>query len=112
MIAFNSSGVRPGFSSTSIPRWRKIAAARGSILSAMRTFTGSATACLPCPVEPRPKRFDVRRLDGRPAPNAKARRRIAIRADVVSGAFRVEQLHDGLLPSLVALDVRAVGELQ
>src|SRR5437763_2248296 len=97
MIPFSSSGERPGFSSTSMPRWRKIAAARGSILSAIKTLTGSATGRLPRPVEPRPERFDVRRVDGCPAPDAKAGRRIAIGGDVVGGVLAFEQLANGFL---------------
>ena len=38
MMLFSSSGVLPVISSTSTPRSRKIAAARGSILSEMRTL--------------------------------------------------------------------------
>src|SRR3954453_20023020 len=112
MIAFSSSGERPGFSSTSMPRWRKMAAARGSILSAMRTLTGSATSRLPPPVEPRPERFDVGGVDGRPAPDAQARRRIAIRGDVVGRVFAFEQLADSLLPGAIGVVVGAVCKLQ
>src|SRR5690349_19661783 len=112
MTALSSSGVSPGFSSTSIPRWRKIAAARGSILSAMRTLTGSATALLPRPVEPRAERLDVGRFDGRPAPDPQAGRRIPIGADVVRGVFALEQVAHSLLPRAVAFLVRPVGELQ
>src|SRR5436309_15709225 len=105
MIAFSSSGDRPGFSATSMPRWRKMAAARGSILSAMRTLTGSATHHLPRPVEPRPERFYVGRVYGRAAPDPKARWRIAICGDVVGGILALEQLADGLLPRAVGVFV-------
>ena len=43
------------------------------------------------PVEPRPERFDVGGVDRRAAPDAKARRRVAIAGDVVGRAFRLEQ---------------------
>src|SRR5437016_2850423 len=101
MTALSSSGVRPGFSSTAMPRSRKIAPARGSILSAMRTRTGSATGHLPRPVEPRPERLDVGGFDRRSAPDAKARRSVAISADIIGGVLRVEQLGDCLLACAV-----------
>src|SRR4029079_2846253 len=112
MIAFSSSGARPGFSSTIIPRSRKIAAARGSILSAMRTLTGSATGRLPSPIEPRPERLNVGGVDRRPAPDGQARRSLAIPANVICGILGLEQAGDCLLPGLVRFDVDAVGELQ
>src|SRR5256885_661535 len=112
MIAFSSSGERPGCSSTSMPRWRKMAAARGSILSAMRTLTGSATGRLPRPVEPRPEHLDVGGIDRRPAPDSKARRRVAVGSDVVGRVLALEQLADGLLPGAIGLFVGAIGELQ
>ena len=43
------------------------------------------------PVEPRRQRFDIVSLDGRAAPDAQARRRIAIGTDVVGDAFLFEQ---------------------
>src|SRR6478672_7544532 len=48
-MAVSSSGESPGFSSTAMPRSRKIAAALGSILSAMRTLMWSVIACFLCP---------------------------------------------------------------
>ena len=42
---------------------------------------------LPGPVEPGPERLDVGGVDGRAAPDAQARRRVAIAGDVVGGAF-------------------------
>jgi hypothetical protein len=49
MTAANSSGDSPGLSSISIPRSRKIAAAFGSILSAMSTRTASVILSAPKP---------------------------------------------------------------
>src|SRR5260221_2315617 len=112
MIAFRSSGVRPGFSSTSTPRWRNIAAARGSILSAIRTLSGSATGHLPSPVEPWCERLDVCGVDGRSTPDTQPRRRIAIRRDVVGSVLAFQQLPNRLLPRAVGVVVRAVGKLQ
>src|SRR3954452_6713495 len=111
MIAFSSSAERPGFSSISMPRWRKMAAARGSILSAMRTLTGSATGRLPRPIEPRPQHLDGRGIARRPAPASKARRRAAVGGDVVGRVLAPEQLADRLLPAAVAVLVGALGKL-
>src|SRR5207244_3506923 len=53
------------------------------------------------PVDPRRQRLEIGSLDGRAAPDAQARRRIAMRRDVVGGAFlldaRDEILHEGPL---------------
>ena len=85
MIALSSSGVRPGFSSTSMPRSRKMAAAaRVHLVGDEDAHLFGHVACLPRPVEPRPERFDVGGVDRRAAPDAKARRCVAIGADVVS----------------------------
>src|SRR3546814_12318433 len=43
------------------------------------------------PVEPRAEGFDIGGVDGRAAPDAKARRRVAITRDVVGRAFLFEQ---------------------
>ena len=65
-------------------------------------------ALLPGPVEPRPERFDVGGVDGRAAPDAQARRGVAIAGDVVGRAFRLEQLGEALIDAVVgALDRQA-----
>src|SRR3546814_9085950 len=43
------------------------------------------------PVEPRAERFDIGGVDGRAAPDAQPRRRVAIARDVVCRAFGFEQ---------------------
>src|SRR5438477_8588588 len=48
------------------------------------------------PVEPWQQRFEIRCLDGRAAPDAQARWRVAIGADVVGDAFLVERRDDAL----------------
>src|SRR3954447_3823758 len=112
MMALSSSGVSPGFSSAEIPRSRKIVTARESIVSAIKTLTGSATNYLPRPVEPRPERLDVGGVDRRPAPHSNSRRGVTISTDVVRHPLLLEQPRKSLLPQLVRFDVGAVGELQ
>eukprot|EP01136_Pigoraptor_vietnamica_P033668 Opistho-1_new@96758 len=53
------------------------------------------------PVEPRAERFDIGGVDGRAAPDAKARRRVAIARDVISRAFGFEQRGELLDEALV-----------
>ena len=60
------------------------------------------------PVEPGPERLDIGGVDGRAAPDAQARRGVAIAGDVVGGAFLLEQAGDLLDEGLVgALDGQA-----
>src|SRR5712672_4070979 len=42
------------------------------------------------PIEPIGERLDVARLDGRAAPDAQARRRVAIMGEIVAGAFLLD----------------------
>jgi hypothetical protein len=53
--------------------------------------------CSQGPVEPGPERLDVGGVDGRAAPDAQARRGVAVAGDVEGGAFLLEQLHGHLL---------------
>src|SRR5690606_11852627 len=94
-------------------------AALGSMLSEMRTLGFVMKASLenrmreaagawpagrgsgrlernPGPVEPGTERLDVGGVDGRAAPDAKARRGIAIAGDVVSRAFLLQQAGESL----------------
>src|SRR5207249_9534632 len=48
------------------------------------------------PVEPQRERLDIRALDRRTAPDAQARRRIAVSIDVVSDALLLERGGDAL----------------
>src|SRR5690606_16836103 len=119
ITALSSSGVIPGFTSTSQPRSSKMRAALGSILSEMRTLGFVMKASLengmrkaagawpavrgsdrlersPGPVEPGAERLDVGRIDRRAAPDAQARRGVAIAGDVVSRAFLLQQAGESL----------------
>ncbi len=87
-----------GWKSTSTPRSLKICTAAGESASEMRTLGGIALRRLrqrvlalgEGPVEPRRQRLDVGALDGRAAPDAQARRRIAIGVDVVGDALLLQ----------------------
>ena len=57
----------------------------------MAAFASAALALAIGPVEPQRQRFDIGALDGRAAPDAQARRRVAIGGDVVGDAFLVER---------------------
>src|SRR5271169_712534 len=117
---------RLGWKSTSIPRSLKIATAAGESASEIRTLGAMVSASgnvgngkanpshrgeskTPLrrlgervlgldvsPVEPQRERLDVGPFDGRAAPDAQARRRVAIGIDVVSDAFLVERRRDAL----------------
>src|SRR5260370_36423357 len=106
MISLSASGLRPTFTSVSIPRFPKISTARGLSASAISTLVmencpkygngrrGSgrcrAADLAIGPVEPRQQRLDVAALDGGTCPDPQARRRVAVAGDVVRDTFRIE----------------------
>src|SRR5258708_2616050 len=104
MIAFSSPGFRPGFSSTSRPRARKISTARGLSSSLIRTLGCAISAGLGQggldlaigPVEPWQQRLDVGGLDRSAGPQPQARRRIAMVDRVIGGAVLLEQFAHAL----------------
>src|SRR5919199_2951624 len=107
MMARSSAGGRPGLKSTSMPRRRKISTAAGESLSEMSTLgTGMLLrglgGCLlgfdlrQSPVEPGQQRLDVGGLDGGTAPDAQARRRVAVGADVERDALLFQKGGDPL----------------
>ena len=62
----------------------------------LRRFRQRGLGFAECPVEPGRQRFDILRLDGGAAPDAQARRRVAIVGDVVGDAFLLEQAGERL----------------
>src|ERR1043166_5437988 len=100
MISASWSLSRLGLTTVSTPRSAKICTAAGESLSEMRTrgamaasrrFAQCVLALRERPIEPRGERLDVGGLDGRAAPYAQARRRVAIESDVVGDAFLLER---------------------
>src|SRR5450830_1995823 len=117
---------RLGWKSTSMPRSLKICTAAGDSESEMRTLGMAMTALLNWfsyrhlsplagrgikgsrrfrqrgfglaerPIEPGRERLDVARLYRRPAPDAQARRRVAVIGDVVGDAFFLQQACEDL----------------
>ena len=100
MIAFSSSGVWPVLTSTSMPRSRKIARGVGVHLVGNEDFglgrdsVDIAVTVGEGPVEPRTERFDIGGVDGRAAPDAQARRGVAVTGDVVGAPSLLEQLRE------------------
>src|SRR5256885_8989410 len=93
-MARNSAGFRPGLKSTSQPRSAKISTARGDSSSEIRTL-GFAIFALDLavgPVEPGHQGFQITFLDGGAAPDAQARRRVAVGADVVARLLAFEEV--------------------
>src|SRR5689334_25382588 len=93
-MARSSAGLRPGLKSTSQPRSEKISTARGESSSEIRTLGFAIFALdLPIgPVEPRQQGFQIRLLDGGAAPDAQARRGVAVGADVVARLLALQQV--------------------
>src|SRR4051812_694326 len=102
MISRNSADDRPGRTSASMPRVRKISTAAGESLSLIRTLGmvsllgGSSgreegRGLSEGPVEPGQQRFDIGGFDGGAAPNSQSGGCVAIRGDVVRDALRFEQ---------------------
>src|SRR5271154_1290814 len=91
----NSAAARPIATSVSIPRARKISAARGLNSSAINTFgmtfslrrLGGVALLVPGPVEPWQERLDIAPLDRRAGPDADPRRRGAVAGEGIAGAF-------------------------
>ena len=78
-------------------RWAsRRAAGDGPCMSSGSRLASSAFCVGEGPVEPGHQRLEVGGLDGRAAPDAQARRRVAIGADVVGDAFLLEQRDDAL----------------
>src|SRR5215475_3055299 len=115
MMDSSSAAGRPMRTSVSMPRSRKISAARGLRSSEIRTrnMSWSSMKTRDCgswlaaglgegPVEPGQERLDVRGLDRGAAPDAQAWRRVAIGADVEGNPFRLEPVGDGLGESRLA----------
>src|SRR5712671_5981097 len=103
MASSSASGLRPVRTSASMPRSPKISTARGLSSSAIRTLgmretlsclVGSGTHLLVRPLEPREQGFEIAALDGGAGPDPQARRRLAVRRDVVGDALLLEQLGD------------------
>src|SRR5690606_5498571 len=113
MISARRAGSLPslGWKSTSTPRSRKICTAASERASEMRTLgtgfvsgltyvsgkAGSGGAgSREGPIEPRQQRLNVRGIDRGAAPDAQARRRVAITTDVVGGPLGFQQLRHAL----------------
>src|SRR4029077_12540563 len=103
---------RLGANSTSSPRSLKIATAAGDNASEIRTL-GAMRFCplregrlssrcrgkrglglVAGPIQPRRQRFDIGAFHGRAAPDAQARRRVAMGIDVVGDAFFFQHRRD------------------
>src|SRR5215472_17329660 len=106
---------RPGANSTSRPRSLKIATAAGDSASEISTLGAISFVLLKSvldvtsrrrgkrrlglgigPVEPQRQRFDIGALHGRAAPNAQARRRVAVGVDVIGDTFFFERRGNAL----------------
>src|SRR5580658_1730153 len=108
---------RLGWNSTSNPRSLKIATAAGESASEMRTLAVMSLSLRSlrqgvfglgvCPVEPERERLDVGTLNGRTAPDAQARRRVAVGVDVVSDAFLVESRGNAFHESRLSVSSQA-----
>src|SRR6516165_11940780 len=103
MTCSRSAGERPMRTSASMPRDWKISTARGLSSSAIRTRTimflagikggsGGGAGFGEGPVEPGGERFQVGGLHRGPGPDAQARRRVAIGADVIGRALGLEPI--------------------
>ena len=63
------------------------------------------------PVDPWQERADIRQLDRRTAPDAQARRRVAIGTDIISNTFSLEPFGDGFCKTSAVGDA-GIGEFQ
>src|SRR5215475_3629063 len=93
-MARSSAGFRPGLKSTSQPRSEKISTERGESSSEIRTLGFAIFALDLCvgPVEPRQQCLKVALLHRGAAPDAQARRGVAIGADVVARLLVFQQV--------------------
>src|SRR5437899_2501135 len=104
--SFSLSAPSFGWKSTATPRSRKICTAAGESASEIRTLgdieevsrrlAQRVLAARECPIEPKRERLDVGALDGRAAPDAQSRRRIAIGVDVVGDALLLQRSGNAL----------------